>query len=649
MDQIQEEGAEQENDSDDNWPDLDKYRNQEITPVNSSRKLALTVNMSKGNSEIRVANEKTSLSEVKSNGTVHASSSKEQRAISMDNQKEAQGKNSISTVDKGQSWAGLLQENKLAAKGMNLNYIPPLMKDGEVVVQLMEEDIVEENEKWNRAVILYVVGNTPSIGAIERFINNQWASVQKPKVLFHNEGYFIVLLSTNQEKERVLMNDPYTINNMLVIMRQWSENFDFNEEVLRTIPLWIKLPNLPLNLWSNQALSKTGSGLGKPIYADAWRFTEQLEEEVAIQKSNSEVEEQWQVVTGRSATKKHTDVIREREVDIGNAFKALVDTAQKIVQMSEAQGVKGMHNKEDRVLIAIIEHSVKQSNADSVLRKSLKNWKWVNNYDEAPGGRIWVAWDSILVDYAIIRHHEQFILGEEMETREFKQFLVDAKTDELKTVGRKYAWTNNHVHNRIDRILVNAEWIQKWPNMEGMSMNPGFSDHCPLRVKFDTSSQVGGKPFKFLNCLVNLKTFEGIVQRGWESGKNRQTMLIVWNKLKKLKGLLKQMNKEEFSGIDSKIQDARERLESIQNQMRCPGQREMQIELERTSKLELEKWLMVEESIMKQKSIIQWLNLGDSNTTYYHACMKNRQARNNISRLTDSNGDIMQSPEEVKA
>ncbi|XP_019257868.1 PREDICTED: uncharacterized protein LOC109236105 [Nicotiana attenuata] len=242
------------------------------------------------------------------------------------------------------------------------------------------------------------------------------------------------------------------------------------------------------------------------------RFNEQLEEEATIQNSNSEVETQWQIARGRPATKKHTDMIREKEVDIGNAFKALVDTDQKIVQLSEAQA-----------LIAIIEHRVKQSNVESVLRKALKNCKWVDNYDEAPGGRIWVAWDSTLVDYTMTRHHEQFILGkvtilqqnvqfhlcavygkhtvqdrknlwkemlisvvnlrspclimedfntiltsedrfngspvQKMETREFKQFLVDAKVDELKTVGRQYTWTNNHVYSRIDRILINAKWM----------------------------------------------------------------------------------------------------------------------------------------------------------------------------------------------
>ncbi|XP_019262827.1 PREDICTED: uncharacterized protein LOC109240616 [Nicotiana attenuata] len=290
-------------------------------------------------------------------------------------------------------------------------------------------------------------------------------------------------------------------------------------------------------------IQKTGEGMQK----QEWRKVTVLEPQ-----SNPEVEPQWQVARGKSATKKHADVIREKEVDIGNAFKALVDTAQKIVQLSEAQGEKEKQNK-----------------------KVLNNWKWVDNYDEAPGGRLWVIWDSTQLDYTLIRTHEQFILGkpvQEVETRDFKQFLLDAKVDELKTVGRQYTWTNNHVHSRIDRILVNAEWIQKCLNMEGMSMNPGFSDRCPLSVSFDTSSQA--------------------VQLNWRPRNGRHTMLTVWSKLKKLKVALKQMNKEESSGIDNKIQDARGRLENFQSRMSIRGQDVEQVELERATKLELEKWLM---------------------------------------------------------
>lgn len=72
-----------------------------------------------------------------------------------------------------------------------------------------------------------MVGNTPTIGAIERFIANQWSKVRKPKVLFHNDGYFIVLMNNCEERDEVILNGPYTMNSRPIIMRQWKEGFDF--------------------------------------------------------------------------------------------------------------------------------------------------------------------------------------------------------------------------------------------------------------------------------------------------------------------------------------------------------------------------------------------------------------------------------------
>ncbi|XP_019237696.1 PREDICTED: uncharacterized protein LOC109217865 [Nicotiana attenuata] len=152
---------------------------------------------------------------------------------------------------------------------MNLSYIPPVVQDGEVVIQLLEDDIEEEQQKWNRALILYVVGNIPTIGAVERFIAQQCGKIRKPKVLFHSDGYFIVLMHSTEERDDVIMNGPYTLDNRPIILRPWKEGFDFEDEILRTISLWVKFPKLPLSYWSSKALSKIGSGLGKPLYVDA--------------------------------------------------------------------------------------------------------------------------------------------------------------------------------------------------------------------------------------------------------------------------------------------------------------------------------------------------------------------------------------------
>ncbi|KAG5575962.1 hypothetical protein H5410_056096 [Solanum commersonii] len=123
-------------------------------------------------------------------------------------------------------------------------------KEGKLVVKLSEEDKEIGNEIWSNAIILYVIGNTPSIGAIMRFITTEWNFVAKPKVYMHNDGFFVVKLNCSEDKESILVE----VHTCL--------------EVLRTIPLWVQFPILSLHYWGLAALSKIGSALGKPMYAD---------------------------------------------------------------------------------------------------------------------------------------------------------------------------------------------------------------------------------------------------------------------------------------------------------------------------------------------------------------------------------------------
>lgn len=151
---------------------------------------------------------------------------------------------------------------------MGLIYIPPVIVDEEMMTQLQQEGLERETAKWKHALIMYVVGSSPSIGAIERFIAGNWSYITKPKVYYHNEGYILVHFSSFEERDEVLYSGPHTLNNKPVISKVWDPYFDFKKEVLRIIPLWIKLPNLPLQYWSLESLSRIGSLLGKHVYAD---------------------------------------------------------------------------------------------------------------------------------------------------------------------------------------------------------------------------------------------------------------------------------------------------------------------------------------------------------------------------------------------
>lgn len=69
----------------------------------------------------------------------------------------------------------------MAAKGMELTFIPLAIINREKLVELVQEDIASEYEKWRFALIAYMIGYTPTIGAMERFVPEQGSFDHKSK------------------------------------------------------------------------------------------------------------------------------------------------------------------------------------------------------------------------------------------------------------------------------------------------------------------------------------------------------------------------------------------------------------------------------------------------------------------------------------
>lgn len=78
-------------------------------------------------------------------------------------------------VQQPEDWSGFLFKGKLNAKGAALSFVAPNIKDGKPVAQLKASELQEGNKKWCNAVIFYVVGYSPTIAAVHRFISQQWS------------------------------------------------------------------------------------------------------------------------------------------------------------------------------------------------------------------------------------------------------------------------------------------------------------------------------------------------------------------------------------------------------------------------------------------------------------------------------------------
>ena len=144
-------------------------------------------------------------------------------------------------------WVNMVKNNRVANNGMQLNYFPPQIVNGETMVQLEGKEVQEEEAKWKCALIAYVVDECPGYNVMNRYIMMNWSKAGKPTLFLHEEGYFIVKFQNMEDMNEILFSGPYTINNMPIILKQWCSDFDFVKEFLAEIPLWVNFPRLPLN------------------------------------------------------------------------------------------------------------------------------------------------------------------------------------------------------------------------------------------------------------------------------------------------------------------------------------------------------------------------------------------------------------------
>jgi hypothetical protein len=158
---------------------------------------------------------------------------------------------------------------------MELKFVEPVAKNGKELAQVNEEDVASELKRWENAVVAYFLGHDSTFGptSFNKFINNlidsEWRKYGNVKVYSQGSGVFVLDFESAHGKELALGEGPrFYDGSKPFILKPWSRDLSLEIKELKSAPIWIKLPNLRLHLWSPEALSKIVSLVGRPLFAD---------------------------------------------------------------------------------------------------------------------------------------------------------------------------------------------------------------------------------------------------------------------------------------------------------------------------------------------------------------------------------------------
>lgn len=111
-----------------------------------------------------------------------------------------------------------------------------------------------------------------------------------------------------------------------------------------------------------------------------------------------------------------------------------------------------------------------------------------------------------------------------------------------------------------------------------------------------------------------------------------EVTVCIWQKLKLVELEAKHLNKE-YSSLECRLLNLKQKLGDIQDNLAEDLFNSRLINEEKETLMEMEKCGAIHERVLRQKSRAAWISSGDSNTKFFHAHMKARQAKNRISSI----------------
>nr|GEU36022.1 hypothetical protein [Tanacetum cinerariifolium] len=476
------------------------------------------------------------------------------------------------------------------------------------------------------------------------------------------ENYF----STSEGMEKVLESGPWLVRLALLNLNIWSPNEKLTKDEVRLAPVWVKLHNVLILAYSEIGLSLIATQLGRPIMFDSYtssmcldpwgkctyarvliemRADKELMNSLVVavpftngkghSLDNIEVEYKWKPPRCATCyTFNHNDdkcpkIVKEVNSTPNNqvdeqGFTTINRKKSRTVPKKQVAGIRLSKPKPNMVY-----RRVKKGESDGVGLNSKhvdkdpssstkgNNMEHKNSFNSL-GGDTNDNWFSA-PDYSsgvfnVINENDSEDVNEELideedrrnvmndnkgastpsaedasagssfmdiSMREFKECIKEIELIDVPRSGLQFTWNqkpqgSNGILKKLDRVMANVE----------------FSN-------------------EFVGNYAVFQPYE-VVKEGWSDRVCGFYMFRVVKKLKSLKKPLRKLLYDKGNLHDNDLRDEEDVYVRAFTEA-----------------------LIMEEIFLKQKAKIEWLKVGDSNSTYFHKSVRGRTSRNRIDVVTD--------------
>ncbi|KAL0310434.1 UNVERIFIED_CONTAM: hypothetical protein Scaly_2928700 [Sesamum calycinum] len=546
----------------------------------------------------------------------------------------------------------------LQSSRKTLYFVPPSKEKGEIIIRPSPAIVEKGSQRWQATAVGYFLGKKPYFPILESFARANWKELQQ--VSATSSGFFFFRFKNKAAMENVIEGGPWLVQGQPIVLQCWEPGMSLRRQKHTRIPVWVRLKHLPMEYWTEEGLSTVASGVGTPLYTD----------KITTDCSRLDYARVCVMLDYNSTLPKHLVVMHPMLRDGRNSQHELMlnmngcrnvvnSVARWVILLKPVQRIKRSTWSPSHGLCEETEYNIgdiqserteadKSHNTkgkDIILYNTfeLLNAEYANSVLEINGDDDRIssgpnASSPQLGDFnAVIDDSE--VNGRAADTTasmtEFRNCIMTTGLIHLPFTGCPYSWHNcsegsRSLWKRLDRMLVNEAWLDKWPDSAYLVALPSTSDHSPLIIQGGNRGTDHGL-FRFDNYLAKRSGFIASVNRIWQHKIPGTAMYEVVHKLKALKTTFRQQRKA-IGNLSENVKLAKDFLDKAQ-ELFTTYKEDVLLHLVKCCRMVYSVAVKMEENMLHQRSKLQWLKHGDQNSKIFFRKVNSMRAKQRIFQI----------------
>ncbi|XP_009614640.1 uncharacterized protein [Nicotiana tomentosiformis] len=199
---------------------------------------------------------------------------------------------------------------------------------------------------------------------------------------------------------------------------------------------------------------------------------------------------------------------------------------------------------------------------------------------------------------------------------------------------------------RLNRALVNSEWLQSFSDTSVVHLVRTGSDHAPLLISTANTQWEPKKYFKFLDFWTEQDDFLKVVEQAWQIQVEGGPMWKFHLKLKNVCKSLSSWSRNTIGNIFDKIKELQNRLAELED--RCLNDNSECNRMEYNNvNAQLISHIKNEEFFWRQKAGLKWYSEGDNNTRFFHSVINSRRKKLKLTRIKKQDGTWIENKDDI--